>query len=304
MSRSQPIETWSPLELGAVTMFGFVAILNATRFGLGVEAAAGVAAAVAVLIPRQLGGHFAAVSWYLAPIAMVGLQAKLVGVCAACNPLVGVTTQNPVTTGVVLPASAFVGILALAVLGLLRVSPTVRFAVAAAIFVGQAGLILAVPYLCVACVLATGALAGLAGAEGPPMFAASLAFRRVMAGTAALGVITAILVASGAYPGPPRDLADLDVIPAVGGLKHLGVPDRSLVVIGSPSCPACSVAEAFLRERNLKWPVRYPCGTRRNQECWTYESMSWRLPTLLRREGEGYRVLVRGFSAKEWGAYQ
>lgn len=176
--------------------------------------------------------------------------------------------------------------------------------IAAAVFLGQAGPLLAAPLLGVACLLTTAAVAGMAAADAPPGFAISKVFQRASAGVAAQGVITAAVVAAGVYPGPPKDLAELEVIPAMGGLSRLDVPDGSLVVIGSPSCPECGAAESCLRERRLAWLVRYPFNIRQNRECWTHESISWQLPTLLRWEGDGYRVLVRGFSVTEWEAFR
>lgn len=76
------------------------------------------------------------------------------------------------------------------------------------------------------------------------------------------------------------------------------------MVIGSRSCPACAEAERYLREQGLEWPVRTPCETDSVDPCWVQGAEAWSLPTLLRREGDSYRVLVRGFSESEWKAYR
>jgi len=62
VTNDQPIEAWTPLEVGTATLFGIVATLNAVRFGFGVEAAADLAASAAVLIPRQLRARSATIS--------------------------------------------------------------------------------------------------------------------------------------------------------------------------------------------------------------------------------------------------
>lgn len=215
----QDLDPWSPLEMGAAGLFGIVAGINAIRFGLGIEFAAGVAAAAAVLIPRQLGPATAFLAWYLAPLAMVGLQAKISSGCMTCGPVP--SASAPVGMAAV---GAFLGLLMVAVLALLRVSSPGRLVLGAVLFVGQAGLLLAVPSLCLACVLCTTVVAGLLLVEEPPSFALGVTYRRVTAGVAALGVVTAVMVASGLFTRPSEGVTQSRLVPPRAALRASTFP--------------------------------------------------------------------------------
>lgn len=302
MSFSRPGVPWTPIEVGAAVLFAIAGGVNLVRFGVGPSSAAGFAAAAAVLLPRQGGASTGTVAWYLAPIAMVALQAKLITGCPTCS----VTPFATVTTAPWLPVLAsflaLSGIIALGILTLANLGSTAREALAACVFLLQAILILVVPSFCLACLLATLAVAALAAAEGPPPFARHPLFARMIAGIAGLSLITGVLAWTGRITAPNLNPSTPTTLSASDGLDRLNVPDQSLVVIGSPDCPACRMAEAFLARRGHSWPVRYPCPQPDQPGCWTSTTVNWTLPTVLRREGQNYRVVARGFLLPEWEA--
>jgi len=297
------MNAWSRWETGAAIGFMLVALANLSRFGPGVEMLAGVAAAAVVLLPRQWGQYTPQASWFVAPIAVVGLQAKMVGGCQSCGPTSFAGSALTTVAGISQLGAALLGVLAIMALIFLRLNPAARVGIALAVFVGHGALAMAWPSVCIACLLTAFAVAGLAQADAPPSFAGTLTFRGLTATVGALSALTAVIAGAGGYQRPQGNLAsgDANSLPA-RLLDRLDVADGTIVVLSAPGCGACQAAEQYLQSNHLSWVIRYPCDGLRSRGCWYTPASSWRLPTVLRREGEYYQVLSRGFSAKQWSA--
>lgn len=156
------------------------------------------------------------------------------------------------------------------------------------------------PSVCIACLLTTFAVAGLAQADAPPAFAATRPFRGLATAAAILGVLTAVIAGAGGCQRPQENLgSDPNSIP-IALLDRLDVADGAIVVLSSPAFEACQTAEQYLQVNHRSWVIRYPCDALRSRGCWYTPSSSWRVPTVLRRDGDHYQVVGREFSAKQW----
>jgi len=131
------MNAWSRWEVGAASGFMLVALANLFRFGPGVEMLAGIAGAAVVLLLRQWGVTTPQASWFVAPIAVIGLQAKMVGGCPSCGPSSACGTALTSFAGTAQLGAALLGVMAIFAPYLFRLKPNAWVAIALSVFMGR-----------------------------------------------------------------------------------------------------------------------------------------------------------------------
>jgi len=267
---------------------------------------AGLGSAALVVLASQESRKIGLVGTYLAPTAIVGLQAKLVGPCSLCTD----ATSNAAT----LVANLMALILLFGVLmDWSRLLPTKNFAVWLALIglIGQSILLVVWPQLCAACLVATFVLStNLFQSDRPNWFTARSLWP-ITAGLSVFVMITAGSAVAGRYAVSTDTQTEFKISeifpvpPQIPESNDSPFSPEVIVVTTQPDCPACNQAKEFIRRNRPRWVVLSPCtGEDKDVPCWNQREHPLPTPCLFRVDQSGAHLRSRGYDPKLWEQIQ
>lgn len=273
-----------------VAPFGIALVASSAFNGATLGILASLASTALVILTFLLDPQSKKSIGYFAPIAIVGLHAKLLGRCVECSGNYELIATN---------LAPVVGICGIAFLALFRTSSVIRRLVGTSLLWGQAGLLILHPTVCVACLICTYVVAGLTNNNNLVQLAPQGILRHVTQCTAVLGIISTVASSFGAYSlKSSGTVSSLAVETSARG----AFAEEEFLIFATSDCPACLAANSWVKQERPQWKVLLPCSSG-VEPCWNAESVQLPVPTLLKRDGKRFAVIQRGFQPLIWSKY-